>query len=345
MEVIWYIILAFLIGTYIILDGYDLGAGMAYLLFPDTDEEKEKIINSIRSIWDANEVWLVAFMGLSYVIFPKFSSAIIHNFGGYIMLFFLFLLFKTLSFNLLVVFRNKPIIKRLLGWSFGVFNFMLVVFISLIFANILRGVFLENSNVNLAFVSQKFSPFTQNVGMFDWFTLLGGGATLIAILIHGTVWVILKNSGAFNRKLKKIVKGLAVIELIIIGLFLVAWYILHPEMMYYYWQLPFLFIFPILSFISLVGLIGIRSYPGENKGFVLSTNMIIFSWISVIIAIFPRFIFNLGDKELTLYNSGFQDFEGFHVKWWILVIALVLLIYSILVHKYVKGDTLKKKVA
>ncbi len=341
MEVVWYIILAILIGTYIVLDGYDLGAGIAYLLFPDTDEEKEKIINSIRSIWDANEVWLLAFMGLSYAVFPKFSSLIIHDFGGYIMLFFLFLLLKTLSFNLLVVFKDKPIRKKLLGWGFGIFDFMLVVFISLIFANILRGIFLENSHENLAFLSQKFSPFTQKVGIFDWFTLLGAASILIAILIHGTVWIILKNSGAFNRKLKKIVQGLAVIEIILIGLFLVALYILHPQMMHYYWQLPFLFIFPILSFISLAGLVGIRSYQGENKGFVLSTNMIIFSWISLIIAIFPRFIFNLGKDELTLYNAGFQDFEGFHVKWWVLAIGFVLLIYSILVHKYVKGEAPK----
>jgi cytochrome d ubiquinol oxidase subunit II len=338
METIWYGILSVLIGTYIILDGYDLGAGVVFLFFTDTKDEKQKVLKSIRSIWDANEVWLIAFVGLASVVFPLYSKILFDNFGGYILLFFLFLLLKTISFNLMVVYKNKVLTYKILSYIFGFINTMLVVFISLIFANMLRGIFISRPEEHVRFISKMFSPFSDKVGLFDWFTILASTTIFIGILIHGLGWVVLKNSGAFNRKLKKNIQGLAFIELILLTLFLIAWYILHPEIIHSYWSYPFLFIFPVLAFISLSGLIGIRTYPGENKAFILSTNLIIFSWISAMIAIYPNFIMSLDKENLTAFNAGFDNPERFYIKWWILAIGVVLLGYSIIIHKYIKGE-------
>jgi len=338
MEAIWYIILTILIGTYILLDGYDLGAGMSYLFFAETDEEKEKTIKSIRSIWDANEVWLLAFVGISSIVFPRYTKILFNNFGGYIMLFFLFLLFKTIIFNLTVVFNNHSKLKNVLAYIFSFINMMLVVFISLIFANILRGVFVSKPDTHIRFVSQYFSPFTDKPGLFDWFTILAGSVVFIGIMIHGLGWIILKNKGAFNRKLKKIIQRLSFIELILIVLFLIAWYFLHHDIFHNYWSLPFLFVFPVLVFISLFGLMGIRTYQKENKAFLLSTNFIIFSWISIVISVYPRFILSLDQTKLTAFNAGFDNPERFFIKWWILAVGILLLGYSIVVHKYMKGE-------
>ena len=337
MELIWYAILAVLLGTYILLDGYDLGAGMAYLFFADTEDEKQKITKSIRSIWDANEVWLLAFVGLAWVVFPRYAQILFDNFGGYIMLFFLFLLLKTISFNLMLVFDNKPKLKNILRYVFGFINMMLVLFISIIFANILRGIFVSRPGTHLRFVSQYFSPFTSKVGLFDWFIILTTAIFFIAFMIHGLGWIVLKNSGAFNRKLKKIIQRLSFLEMILIGIFLIAWYFLHPSVYKNYWSYPFLFIFPILAFVSLSGLMGIRTYQNENKASILSTNFIIFSWLSLMVAMYPNFIISLDDAQLSIFNAGFDNPERFFIKWWILAIGLLLLGYSIIVHKYMKG--------
>ncbi len=338
MEAIWYGIMAILLGTYVLLDGYDLGAGMAYLFFADTDEEKQKVLKSIRSIWDANEVWLIAFVGIAWVVFPRYAQILFDNFGGYIMLFFLFLLLKTITFNLMLVFDQKVELKKWLGYLFGFINMMLIVFISLIFANILRGIYVSQPGTHLRFVSQMFSPFTAKVGLFDWFSLLSMSVIFIAVSIHGLGWIILKNKGAFNRKLKKTIQRLAFVELILIGLFLVAWYFLHPDIYHNYWSYPFLFVLPVLAFISLFGLMGIRTYQGENKASILSTNFIIFSWLSIMAAIYPNFILSLDQSTLDIFTGGFDNPERFFIKWWILAIGLLLLSYSIVVHKYMKGE-------
>ena len=338
METIWYVILAILIGTYVVLDGYDFGAGMAYLFFSDNDEERSKIANSIRSIWDANETWLIGFIGLLSIVFPTYFKILFADFGGYILLFILFLLLKTISFNLMIVFKDKKNTLHIAGLVFGFLNTMLIVFISIIFANILRGIFVGQTDPSVTFVSKNFSPFSDQVGLFDWFTILGASAIFVGIMLHGLGWIILKNTGAFNRKLKKRVQVWAFIELILLVVLLVALYFLHPDSLNNYLTYPFLFIFPIMSFISLFGLMGIRTYQGENKAFILTTNMIIFSWISAFIALYPKFIFSLNSKQLTIFTTEFDNPERFYVKWWILGIGLILLIYSILVHKYSKGE-------
>ena len=339
MESLWYLILSLLLGTYILLDGYDLGAGMALLFFADNDDEKEKIIRSIRSIWDANEVWLIAFVGLAMVVFPVYAQVLFENFGGYIMLFFLFLLLKTIAFNLMIVFDDKKQLKNILAYIFGFINMMLVLFISVIFANILRGLFIGEADTKIRFVSKHFSPFSDKIGLFDWFSILIMATIFIGILIHGLGWIILKNKGAFNRKLKKAIQRLSFIELILITVFLIVWYILHPDILKNYWSYPFLFVFPVLAFISLTGLMGIRTYQGENKAFILSTNLIIFSWLSIMASIYPRFILSLDKYQLTAFNAGFDNPERFYIKWWILAVGLLLLGYSIVVHKYLKGKS------
>ncbi len=342
MEAIWYGVITILLGTYMLLDGYDLGAGIAYLFYANNEEEKQKVAKSIHSIWDANEIWLLSFLVIDYLVFPKHFTILSDYFGGFFLLFFVFLLVKTLIFNLLYVFKDKPVLKKWLGYFFGLLNIILVVFISLIFANIIRGVFVSDKSQILHFVSKHFSPFSDYAGLFDWFTILLSTVIFVGVMIHGLVWVILKNSGAFNRKLKKIVQRLAFLELILIVVFLVAWQFLHPEIFDNYMTMPLLFVFPVLAFLSLFGLMGIRTYPGENKGFILSTNLIVFSWISVIVAMFPRFIMSLNDKQLTAYNVGFDEPDRYYFKWWVFIIAIFLLAYSVVIHKYSKGKGEKK---
>lgn len=335
MEIFWYSLLFILLGTYILLDGYELGAGTAYIFFADSVDEKKKIIKSIRSVWDANEVWIFAFVLILYLVFPKFALTLFEYFGGYILLFLLFMLLKTLSFNLMITFPDKRM-KDLFGFLYGFFSMMMIVFIGLIIANILRGIYFE-SDQNLQFISEKFSPLSQHAGIFDWFTILTSALIFITILIHGLGWVVLKNKGAFNKKLKKAIQRLSLILLFVSIAFAFSWYLIHPDIYNNFFKFPLLFILPFIYISSIFGLIGIRTYQGENKGFILSTNLIITGLLSIFALMFPRLSMGLDNKKITIYNSDFFQPERFYLQWWVIAIGLFLLIYSILIHKYNKG--------
>ena len=42
MEIFWFIVLMVMLGIYVILDGYDFGAGIVHLFFTKTEEEKKE---------------------------------------------------------------------------------------------------------------------------------------------------------------------------------------------------------------------------------------------------------------------------------------------------------------
>ena len=70
MESVWFWLLAFSLTAYVVLDGYDLGAGILHLWAARTEDERRTVIRSIGPVWDGNEVWLLASGGTIFFAFP-----------------------------------------------------------------------------------------------------------------------------------------------------------------------------------------------------------------------------------------------------------------------------------
>src|SRR5579884_3534664 len=80
MGTVWFWIVAVMITVYVLLDGFDLGAGAIHLLAAKTDEERRQILASIGPVWDGNEVWLLAAGGTLYFAFPALYAS---GFSGF----------------------------------------------------------------------------------------------------------------------------------------------------------------------------------------------------------------------------------------------------------------------
>lgn len=70
MGTVWFCLIAFMLTVYVVLDGFDIGAGIVHLAVARTAEERRTILRSIGPVWDANEVWLIAAGGTLYLAFP-----------------------------------------------------------------------------------------------------------------------------------------------------------------------------------------------------------------------------------------------------------------------------------
>ena len=53
MELFWYIVLMSMLAIYIVLDGYDFGAGIIHLFFA----KKEKDKKAITQVFDNSKIW------------------------------------------------------------------------------------------------------------------------------------------------------------------------------------------------------------------------------------------------------------------------------------------------
>src|SRR5258708_13995177 len=61
--------------AYVVLDGFDFGAGLAHLFVARTDAERQSVLAAIGPFWDGNEVWLIASGGVFVFVFPAAYAA------------------------------------------------------------------------------------------------------------------------------------------------------------------------------------------------------------------------------------------------------------------------------
>src|SRR5246127_3842637 len=80
MGTLWFCLVAGMLTVYVLLDGFDLGAGAIHLLVAKTDEERRQVLASIGPVWDGNEVWLIAAGGTLYFAFPALYAS---SFSGF----------------------------------------------------------------------------------------------------------------------------------------------------------------------------------------------------------------------------------------------------------------------
>src|SRR6202023_1147166 len=127
MGIIWFWLVAIMLTVYVLLDGFDLGAGAIHLLVAKTDEERRQVLASIGPVWDGNEVWLIAAGGTLYFAFPALYASSFSGFYLPLMMILWLLILRGTS----IEFRNhvdSPVWTPLWDGSFGVSSALLAVF-------------------------------------------------------------------------------------------------------------------------------------------------------------------------------------------------------------------------
>src|SRR5579862_5424500 len=80
METLWFIFIGLMLVAYVVLDGFDIGAGIVQPIVARTHRERAVVLRSIGPVWDGNEVWLIATGGAIYFAFPLLYAS---SFSGF----------------------------------------------------------------------------------------------------------------------------------------------------------------------------------------------------------------------------------------------------------------------
>lgn len=198
METIWFWLVALMLTAYVVLDGFDIGAGVLHLLIARSEPERQIVLRSIGPVWDGNEVWLIAGGGTLYFAFPLLYASAFSGFylPLHIVLWLLILRGIGIEFRSHVA---SPVWRELFDGFFALSSILLAVFFGAALANVLRGVPLQADGY-------FFSPLWTNwrvgpePGILDWYTVIGGATTLAALALHGATWLALKTSGELNAR-------------------------------------------------------------------------------------------------------------------------------------------------
>jgi cytochrome d ubiquinol oxidase subunit II len=311
-----------MIAVYVLLDGFDLGAGAIHLFVAKTDDERRQILASIGPVWDGNEVWLLAAGGTLYFAFPALYASGFSGFYLPLMIVLWLLILRGAS----IEFRNhikSAVWDPLWDFLFWVSSLLLAVFFGAALANVVRGVPLDGTGY---FFEPLWTDFQlgDNTGILDWYTTLVGVLALLALMMHGGLWVQLKTTGAVSSRAAKLAGQAWWGVLIGTALVTAVTFRVQPQVSANFSTWPWGAVFPLLAVAGLAGVLFELRKRDERKAFLASCAYLTGMLTSVVFGVYPMVLparnplYSLTAKGAKAGDYGLK----IGLIWWVLGMIL-----------------------
>jgi cytochrome d ubiquinol oxidase subunit II len=315
LQTLWFILIAVLWIGFYFLEGFDFGVGMLLPFLGKKDEERRAIMNTIGSVWDGNEVWLLTAGGATFAAFPEWYATMFSGFYLALFLLVVGLILRGISFE----YRSKdpnPAWRNRFDWMIAIGSFLPSLLLGTAFANLVHGVPINADKI-----------FTGN-----FFTLLNpygliGGVTMVSVfLLHGANFLTLKLEGDLRERARELSKKLYRVAAIAVVLLAVATYFftdistkigINPGIM------------PIASVVVLLVTIYFINNKMEGWAFISTGVHLILTQIAFFTLMFPRVMVSSTnpDYSLTIFNASSSQYT-------LTVMSIVALIFVPIVLAY-----------
>src|SRR5439155_823754 len=198
MEPIWFVLVAVMITAYVVLDGFDLGAGVLHLLFARIEEERRIVIGIFGPVWHGDEVWLIVGGGTLYLVFA-----------------------------------------------------------------------------------------------------------LVALVVHGALYVALKTEGAVNEKSRKLARRLVPLLIVLTAFGVPVTAAVRPRTLHNFSKYPLAYVIPLVVAVSLAAMWVFERRAKEKAAFLSSCAYIATMLAGVAAALYPSLLPSSGDpaRDITIYNA------------------------------------------
>ncbi len=333
MGFIWFWLVAVMIVGYVVLDGFDLGVGVLHLFLVRNETERRTTLASIGPVWDGNEVWLLAGGGTLYFAFPLLYASAFSGFYLPLMIVLWLLILRGVSLEL----RNHidvGVWRALLDGIFGLASGLLAIFFGAALANVLRGVPLQPDGYFFLPLWTNWQP-GPHPGILDWYTVIGGLVALVALTMHGALWLTIKTAGDLALRAQHIVRPLWLLLAALTVVSLGATIAVRPASLDNYFNYPFTFVVPVGVVASLAGVWLFNSKSQPVRAFLCSCLYLFFMLAGACWGLYPTLLpaSTGAANNITLVRA----ISGPHtlavgLVWWsfgmTLAVAYVVFVYS-----------------
>ena len=336
MATLWFMIVAVMVAAYVILDGFDLGAGVIYLGAARTPDERRTIMRAIGPVWDGNEVWLLAAGGTLYFAFPLLYASSFSGFYLPLMIVLWLLMLRGIGIELRAHMKN-PVWLGFFDTVFCVSSLLLTIFFGAALGNVVRGVplgpdeyFFEPLWTNFR-VNQGTAG--TNNGILDWYTVLTGVIALVTLTAHGSLYIAVKTEGDLNRRARAVALWAWPVQLVLTVVGLIATIYIRPTVLDNYKQHFIGFLIPAVVYAALALMIYAMRKGEDKTAFVGSALYIVGMLVGAAFGLYPVVLPASTDPalNLTIYNTAAGQ-HGLTVglTWWILGMILALGYFTLL---------------
>ncbi|MEE4360553.1 MAG: cytochrome d ubiquinol oxidase subunit II [Pseudomonadales bacterium] len=312
LPTIWAGILGFAVLAYVVMDGFDLGIGILFPLFPER-EHRDRMVNTIAPVWDGNETWLILGGGGLFAVFPLAYSVLMTAFYAPLILMLLALIFRGVAFE----FRFK-VHEESRRWDLA---FMLGSMVATFCQGIVLGAFIQGIAVD----GRSYAG-----GWFDWltpFSIFTGLALLVGYALLGACWINLKTDGALQAHARTLALRLNLALLGAIGIASLWTPLLSPEIAARWFTLPqMLYLSPVpLAVLAAAWAVHRTLQRGrEWVPFLLAIGLFVVSFAGLGVSLYPYAV----PRAITLAEAAGPDSSLSFLLAGTVVLVPLILIYT-----------------
>jgi cytochrome d ubiquinol oxidase subunit II len=333
MVEIWFAIASAMLVAYIVLDGFDFGAGALHLIVAKSEPERRQVLGAIGPFWDANEVWLLATGGVLLLAFPPVMAAGLSGFYFAIFLVLWMLILRGISIELRSHI-DHPLWRAAWDAIFGVASGVLPILFGAALGNLVRGLPIGADGW---FSLAIFTNFTARapVGILDWYTVSAGVFALVALAGHGATFLAWKTDGPVGERSHRAAKWLYIAVAVFWLPLTAATSFVNAAMLAALPHRPLALLFLLLAVGGLVMVgAGLRGHR-DRQAFLGSCAFLTGMLAATAACVFPTMLRSITNdaSSLTAYNSSVPaESLRMALRWWAIGVPLVLLYFSVLFH-------------
>jgi cytochrome d ubiquinol oxidase subunit II len=323
LPLVWGGLIAFAVLAYVVLDGFDLGVGILFVVERD-GPDRDVMVNTIAPVWDGNETWLILGGGGLLAVFPLAYAIILPALYPILIAMLLALVFRGVAFEFR--FRaTSPLGRATWDLAFCGGSTLAAFCQGLALGGMLQGI----KVVNDAYAG----------GWWDWldpFTVVCGIATVVGYAMLGTCWLVWRTEGERQRRARRRAGVLGAATLILIAVVSL-------------WT-PFLtgdyaarwFAFPSILFVApvplLVALLAWRFWLGLAREehvapFLCALGWFVLSFIGLGISVYPHIV----PPSVTLWDAAAPPESQAFLLVGGIVLVPIILIYTAYAYHVFRG--------
>lgn len=339
MVELWFALVCVLLAAYATLDGFDLGVGILHRFLGRTEDERSAIITTIGPFWDGNEVCLIAAGGTLLMAFPAVLGSALSGF--YLAIFML--LWSLLGRGLSIELRHHvhdPLWIAFWDTAFAATSTLIAFLLGVAFANVVRGVPLHEDGYFSLQLFTSFSP-RGEVGLLDWYTLLSGVFTVVALAVHGAMYLAWKSEPAMAARARAASRPLLLAAAPLFVALSVATFVLRPDMLQALATRPLAWLFGAGFVASAVGLAIALRAGADRRAFLASCGLIVSVVAATAATVFPVMLASTrAAPSITAYAAAAPVSSLRVAAYWWPVAALLVVGYFTTIFRHHRGRLL-----
>jgi cytochrome d ubiquinol oxidase subunit II len=337
METLWFVFVSLMIAMYVLLDGFDLGAGAIHLIAAREEGERRKIIRAIGPVWDGNEVWLIAGGGTLFFAFPVLYASSFSGFYLPLIIVLWLLMLRGLSIELRGHIGD-PMWASFWDAVFFLGSSLLAVFFGAALGNVVRGVPLDAEGYFFQPLWTDFNPFSETPGILDPYTVLIGLLALATLIVHGANFIAVKTDGDLNARSRTISRRFTYVTVALTIVATVFTFWVSPWMLDSFNERPYGYVLPLVAIAGLVGMVLFNLRNDDRAAFLSSGAYIIGMLTSTVFGVYPKVLPAVDPaNSLTIYNASASQYGmAVGLVWWSIGMVLAV-VYFVVIYRLFRG--------